>query len=182
MDNEIMQNQYTDLADNIKKGRLVLEVLCREYTSVFCLDFHNSSLELLKLDSAANAFEQLGDNQAYNKLVDNMEIAKFILQDLGTEVTKVWNGKEAVNSFKNSTPGTYDAIDIMMPEMDGYTAAKIIRSLNRDDAASIPIIVMTANAFTEDKMTAINAGMNEHISKPISEDRLLNVLAGFRKK
>ena len=70
----------------------------------------------------------------------------------------------------------------MMPEMDGYTAAKIIRSLNRDDAASIPIIVMTANAFTEDKMTAINAGMNEHISKPISEDRLLNVLAGFRKK
>ena len=77
MDNEIMQNQYTDLADNIKKGRLVLEVLCREYTSVFCLDFHNSSLELLKLDSAANAFEQLGDNQAYNKLVDNMEIAKF---------------------------------------------------------------------------------------------------------
>lgn len=113
----------------------------------------------------------------------NMEIAEFILQNKKANVTKAWNGEEAVSTFKNSKPGTFDVIlmDIMMPVMDGYTATENIRSLDRSDAKTIPIIAMTANAFTEDKIRAYNAGMNNHISKPISAERLLQMLAGIGK-
>ena len=91
----------------------------------------------------------------------NMEIAEFVLQNEGTVVTKAWNGQEAVDIFRKSSPGEFDVIlmDIMMPVMNGYEAAKMIRSLDREDAKVIPIIAMTANAFTEDKMRAKEAGM-----------------------
>ena len=113
----------------------------------------------------------------------NMEIAEFLLQNRHAEVIKAWNGKEAVSIFENSEPGAFDVIlmDIMMPVMDGYQAAERIRSLDREDAKLVPIIAMTANAFTEDKVKARNAGMNDHISKPISEKKLLQILAGVVK-
>lgn len=113
----------------------------------------------------------------------NMEIAEFLLQNRHAEVIKAWNGKEAVSIFENSEPGAFDVIlmDIMMPVMDGYQAAERIRSLDREDAKLVPIIAMTANAFTEDKVKAHNAGMNDHISKPISEKKLLQILAGVVK-
>ena len=84
-------------------------------------------------------------------------------------MTKAWNGQEAVEIFRKSGPGEFDVIlmDIMMPVMNGYEAAKRIRSLDREDAKVIPIIAMTANAFTEDRMKAKEAGMNEHIAKPV---------------
>ena len=84
----------------------------------------------------------------------NMEIAEFMLQNEGAVVTKAWNGQEAVEIFEKSGPGEFDVIlmDIMMPVMNGYEAAKRIRSLDREDAKVIPIIAMTANAFTEDRM------------------------------
>ena len=114
----------------------------------------------------------------------NMEIAEFVLQNEGTVVTKAWNGQEAVDIFRKSRPGEFDAIlmDIMMPVMNGYEAAKMIRSLDREDAKVIPIIAMTANAFTEDKMRAKEAGMDEHIAKPVDGKLLVKVINELVKR
>ena len=108
----------------------------------------------------------------------NMEIAEFVLRNEGTVVTKAWNGQEAVDIFRKSSPGEFDAIlmDIMMPVMNGYEAAKMIRSLDREDAKVIPIIAMTANAFIEDRMRAKEAGMDEHIAKPVDRKLLVKVI------
>ena len=99
----------------------------------------------------------------------NMEIAEFMFQNEGAEVTKAWNVLEAVEIFEKSRPGEFDVIlmDIMMPVMNGYNATKRIRSMDREDAKEISIIAMTANAFTEDRIRAKEAGMDEHISKPV---------------
>ena len=108
----------------------------------------------------------------------NMEIAEFILQNEDAVVTKAWNGQEAVEIFRKSRPDEFDAIlmDIMMPVMNGYEAAKMIRSLDRENAKVIPIIAMTANAFTEDRMRAKEAGMDEHIAKPVDGKLLVKVI------
>ena len=108
----------------------------------------------------------------------NMEIAEFVLRNEGTVVTKAWNGQEAVEIFRKSSPGEFDVIlmDIMMPVMNGYEAAKMIRSLDREDAKVIPIIAMTANAFIEDRMRAKEAGMDEHIAKPVDRKLLVKVI------
>ena len=108
----------------------------------------------------------------------NMEIAEFMLQNEGTEVTKAWNGQEVVDLFRKSEPGEFDVIlmDIMMPVMNGYEATKMIRSMDREDAKVIPIIAMTANAFTEDRLKAKEAGMNEHIAKPVDVELLVKVI------
>ena len=108
----------------------------------------------------------------------NMEIAEFMLQNEGAVVTKTWNGQEAVEIFEKSRPDEFDVIlmDIMMPVMNGYEAAKMIRSMDREDAKTIPIIAMTANAFTEDRIKAKEAGMDEHISKPIDMKLLVKII------
>ena len=108
----------------------------------------------------------------------NMEIAEFVLQNEGAEVTKAWNGQEAVELFRKSEPGEFDIIlmDIMMPVLNGYEATKRIRSMEREDAKMIPIIAMTANAFTEDRLRAKEAGMNEHIAKPVDAKLLVKVI------
>ena len=109
----------------------------------------------------------------------NMEIAEFSLQNAGAKITKAWNGQEAVEIFQASSIGDFDVIlmDVMMPVMDGYEATKNIRSLSREDAKTIPIIAMTANAFSEDKIKAEEAGMNEHIAKPINMKLLLRIVS-----
>ena len=114
----------------------------------------------------------------------NMEIAEFVLQNEGAVVTKAWNGQKAVDIFRKSRPGEFDAIlmDIMMPVMNGYEAAKMIRSLDREDAKVIPIIAMTANAFTEDKIRAKEAGMDEHIAKPVDGKLLVKVINELVKR
>ena len=93
-------------------------------------------------------------------------------------MTKTWDGQEAVELFRNSEPGEFDVIlmDIMMPVMNGYEATKMIRSLDREDAKKIPIIAMTANAFTEDRIKAKEAGMDEHIAKPVDPELLVKVI------
>lgn len=108
----------------------------------------------------------------------NMEIAEFVLQNEGAEVTKAWNGQETVELFRKSEAGEFDVIlmDIMMPIINGYEAAKRIRSLDREDAKKIPIIAMTANAFTEDRIRAKEAGMDEHVAKPIDVELLIKVI------
>ena len=108
----------------------------------------------------------------------NMEIAEFMLQNEGAVVTKAWNGQEAVELFEKSRSGEFDVIlmDIMMPVMNGYEATKMIRSLDREDAKEVPIIAMTANAFTEDRIRAKEAGMNEHVAKPVDGELLVKVI------
>ena len=108
----------------------------------------------------------------------NMEISKFIIENEDATVTCASNGKEAVDIYKNS-PKSFDIIlmDIMMPEMDGYEATKVIRSFDQD----IPIVAMTANAFTEDKIKAKKAGMNAHVSKPLDRDILIRVISKLCK-
>ena len=108
----------------------------------------------------------------------NMEISEFVLQNEGADVTKAWNGQEAVERFRKSKVGEFDVIlmDIMMPVKNGYEAAKLIRSLDREDAKTIPIIAMTANAFTEDRIRAKEAGMDEHIAKPVDAELLVKVI------
>ncbi|WP_417183394.1 ATP-binding protein [Blautia sp.] len=108
----------------------------------------------------------------------NMEIAEFMLQNEDAEVTKAWDGQEAVKIFEKSRSGEFDVIlmDIMMPVMNGYEAAKMIRSLDREDAKAIPIIAMTANAFAEDRIRAKKAGMDEHVAKPVDVELLIKVI------
>ena len=108
----------------------------------------------------------------------NMEIAEFMLQNEGAVVTKAWNGQEAVELFEKSRSGEFDVIlmDIMMPVMNGYEATKMIRSLDREDAKQVPIIAMTANAFTEDRIRAKEAGMDEHVAKPVDGELLVKVI------
>ena len=111
----------------------------------------------------------------------NMEISEFIVAEKGAVVTKAWNGKEAVETFASAPEGSFDVIlmDVMMPVMDGCEAAKKIRTLPRKDAKEIPIIAMTANAFTEDKIRTQEAGMNEHLSKPLDPNLVVKTIAKF---
>lgn len=99
----------------------------------------------------------------------NSEIAVELLGVTGAVLETAYNGQEAIEKFENSIPGYFDLIlmDIQMPVMDGYEATKIIRSMDRKDALNIPILAMTANAFSDDMEKSIKAGMNGHISKPI---------------
>lgn len=108
----------------------------------------------------------------------NAEIIQTLLTDDGANVTVVEDGQQAVDQFKNASQGTFDAIlmDIMMPVMDGLTATKEIRSIKRDDAAQIPIIAMTANAFEEDAKKCFAAGMNAHLAKPFQIDKIEKTL------
>ncbi len=114
----------------------------------------------------------------------NMEISEFIVAEKGAVVTKAWNGKEAVETFANAPEGAFDVIlmDVMMPVMDGCEAAKEIRALPRKDAKTIPIIAMTANAFTDDKIRTREAGMNEHLSKPLAPDLVVKTITKFLGK
>ncbi|MDD4370211.1 MAG: ATP-binding protein [Anaerostipes sp.] len=111
----------------------------------------------------------------------NIMITKKILEKWGMTVTVVKNGKSAVDVFANSKPGFYQAIlmDIRMPIMDGLEAAREIRALKREDARSIPIIAMTANALNEDRKKTKEAGMNAHLAKPFKPEKLFNILLEY---
>ena len=111
----------------------------------------------------------------------NAEIAETLLADRGVKVTVVGDGEQAVRAFEDNPPDTFDAVlmDLMMPVMGGITAAKTIRASDRPDAADIPIIAMTANAFDEDVKRCIDAGMNAHLAKPLDIEKLMGVLARF---
>ena len=111
----------------------------------------------------------------------NMEIAEFMLTSAGATVDKAYNGEDAVQQFTKAAPGTYDAVlmDLMMPVMDGYTAAKAIRASGHADVGRVPIIAMSANAYAEDVRQCLACGMNAHISKPLFRDVMLRTLARF---
>jgi CheY-like chemotaxis protein len=109
----------------------------------------------------------------------NMEIAKMILSKSGFTVETAENGKIAVDMVASSEPGYYDVVlmDIQMPVMDGYEATRRIRALSSPDLARIPILAMTANAFKEDELAALEAGMQAHIAKPVDIKLLMKTLA-----
>ena len=115
----------------------------------------------------------------------NAELATVMLEDAGMAVTRAFDGKEAVELFKNHPQGTYDIIlmDIMMPNMDGHQAAKAIRALGieRPDAVTIPIIALSANAFIDDIQESLASGMNDHISKPINMEELIDTITKYIK-
>ena len=127
-----------------------------------------------KMDLAGVKILMAEDNEL------NAEIAMVQLEEVGIQVTRASDGKEAVKIFAENPPGTFDLIlmDVMMPEMNGYEATEAIRSMhNRPDDSNIPIITMTANAFVEDVQASIDAGMNGHIAKPIDIDEVLKAIA-----
>ena len=109
----------------------------------------------------------------------NAEIAQTMLEDEGAQVTVAENGKRAVERFQSSLPGTFDAIlmDVMMPVMDGLTATRAIRALDRPDAATVPILAMTANAFKENAEKCFAAGMNAHLTKPLRPEEMVRAIA-----
>ncbi len=109
----------------------------------------------------------------------NQEIAQYMLEENGLEVTLAVNGKEALDIFRESPPHTFQLVfmDVMMPIMNGYEATRAIRSLDRPDASAVPIIAMTANAYAEDVRAAMESGMNEHIAKPLEPEIINRVLA-----
>ena len=111
----------------------------------------------------------------------NMEIVEFLLNEVGVKVTRAADGQQAVEAFAASPVGGFDAIlmDVMMPVRDGHEATRAIRAMDRPDAKTIPIFAMTANAFTEDRLKALQAGMNEHLPKPIDPDTLYRLLVKY---
>ncbi len=113
----------------------------------------------------------------------NAEIAQALLESEGIVVTRAADGNEAVDLYVGRPAGSFDAIlmDIMMPDMDGYEATRAIRLSEKVDAADIPIIALTANAFAEDAKAAHDTGMNAHLSKPLDFNKLKNILARIKK-
>ena len=112
----------------------------------------------------------------------NCEIVEYMLSEAGAGVVIANDGKAAVDAFTASVPGTFDCIlmDLMMPVMSGYEAARVIRGLNRKDAESVPIIALSANAFEEDIALAKDAGMNEHLAKPVDTREMFRVMNRLR--
>lgn len=151
------------------------------------------SLPLLIDDKAEEHIEetvqQVGDIHGVHVLVAedndlNMEIAQFFLENAGAVVETARTGKEAVEKFAKSPVDSIDVIlmDVMMPVMDGLEATRAIRKMLRSDAAEIPIIAMTANAFLEDRKRVIEAGMNEHLTKPLEMEKLIDTIGRYMKK
>ena len=115
----------------------------------------------------------------------NAEIAIALLEEKGMIVTRTTDGKSALTQFCNTVPRTFDLIlmDIMMPEMNGYETTKAIRNLpDRPDGKEIPIIAMTANAFAEDVQAALNAGMDDHVAKPVDMSILISAIIKYIKR
>ena len=114
----------------------------------------------------------------------NMEIAEFLLKEQHMQVDRAWNGAQAVELFEQSETHAYDIVlmDIMMPVMDGLEATRRIRSMNRRDAMTIPIVAMSANAFQEDVEKSLAAGLNEHLTKPLDEKKLTETMKKYLGK
>ena len=153
-----------------------------EFTVRFVLPFGNA--EKLEKSKSSEEIDLSGlrvliaeDNEM------NMEIARYILESGFAEVTPVFDGKAALELFKEKPAGTFDVIlmDVMMPVMDGLQATRAIRACGKPDAKKIPILAMTANAYAEDRQAALDAGMDRHLAKPVEREDLLRALSDVTK-
>lgn len=149
------------------------------------VDMENEA-EKTTADSLSSAEEKPLDGMKLLLVEDNAlnsEIAEYILKNSGAEVVRAGNGAEAVRAFSDSGRDEFDCIlmDIMMPVMDGIEAAQKIRAMDRPDALTVPIVAMTANAYAEDMRKTKAAGMNEHLTKPLDNKKMIEVIAGYRK-
>ena len=149
-------------------------------TIPFCIDHNAASTSEVETSDEEISLSGYHILLAEDNLL-NLEIAEFILTDAGAVVTKACNGEEALQLFMEASPYEYDIIlmDIMMPVMDGYQTTRAIRSLDRPDAKTIPILAMTANAFAEDRQKTYAAGMDEHLTKPLDTELLLKTIAKY---
>ena len=147
-----------------------------------CFEFLKDEKEI---DAKKQVYEELNGMRVLlaedNKI--NMEIVESLLGEVGIEITKAYDGSEALEIFKNSEPNSFDVIlmDILMPLMDGCQATKEIRKLERLDAKNIPIIAMTANAYDSDKEKAYESGMNNYVIKPVKIEKLYDMLLTYKK-
>lgn len=145
-------------------------------------------LDVVRLQELAEDEEETSIEGMKIMLVEdndlNLEVAQYILEDAGAQIVVARNGLESVQLFEQSEANSFDVIlmDVMMPVMDGLTATRKIRKMNRKDAGIIPIIAMTANVFNEDVIAAKEAGMDEHIAKPLDFDKLMHTLARYSVK
>ena len=159
--------------------------------SEFSVDLDFQLAEAQKESSAASSCPMGSDDQLNGLRVLlcedhplNTEIVKKLLSKKGVEVVSAKNGEEGLSIFRGSKPWAFDMIlmDIRMPVMDGLAAATEIRSMDREDAREIPIIAMTANAYNEDVRRSREAGMNEHLAKPIAPSVLFRIMAQFARR
>lgn len=148
----------------------------------FDIDKEYSGAPVSETEQAENSLEGIRILIAEDNDI-NMEIARFMLEKNGAVITEAWNGREAVDIFAASEQNFFDIIlmDVMMPIMDGLAASRAIRSMEREDAKAIPIFAMTANAFQEDIRQSRDAGMSEHLSKPLNERELLSTIRKYAK-
>lgn len=111
----------------------------------------------------------------------NMEIARFLLEQEGAVITEAWNGREALETFRAAAPGAFDVIlmDMMMPVMNGLEAARAIRALDRPDAGAVAIFAMTANVFDDDARQSREAGIDEHLGKPLELPLLVRTILRY---
>jgi CheY-like chemotaxis protein len=175
--------EWSDIADK------ALQVGVHNFVSkpVFPSDARNSLMHCFAPMQAKVAVSNsnVGFNGKKVLLVDdnelNREIAQEILQDCGIRVITACDGKQAVDFIRNAKPSDCDLVlmDVQMPIMDGYEATRRIRKLDNEIAVKIPIVAMTANAFADDRQAALDAGMNEHVAKPVNVNKLKEVLSRF---
>ena len=125
--------------------------------------------------AAAEAAAVVEDNEM------NMEIARFLLEQEGAVITEAWNGREALETFRAAAPGAFDVIlmDMMMPVMNGLEAARAIRALDRPDAGAVAIFAMTANVFDDDARQSRDAGIDEHLGKPLELPLLVRTILRY---
>ena len=130
-----------------------------------------------------NCYNKFLINSFFHYLAIN-EVASHLLSQAGAVIYNARNGAEAIKLFEQTSEAYFDIIlmDIMMPVMDGLTAAKAIRALQRADAQTIPIFAMTANVFPEDKAKSLAAGMNEHLAKPLELTKLITLIHKYKAK
>ena len=149
-----------------------------EWTLTFDIDKDYRESAVGELDLSGMRILAAEDNEL------NAEILQLMLGDAGADVTIAPDGQKAVEAFERSSIGEYSYIlmDIMMPEMDGYEASRRIRMLSREDAHDVPIIALTANAFTEDARKAADAGMDAHMTKPFDFEKLKTCMAEIKRK
>ena len=178
--------EYSDIEQEAKAAGVT--TFCTK--PLFMSDLKNALSRAIGEQEETNNADDLSETNLDGKrvlLVEdievNREIAKAVLEEIGLEVDDADDGTVAVEKFRNAPPNHYDLIlmDVQMPKMNGYEATREIRALNRDDAHTVPIVAMTANAFEEDKDNALKAGMNDHLAKPLDIPKLLATLTKYLK-